>query len=187
MTAGCPDVRETAELAQRFGCLTQLLAGSDVETPVMIDGSLLPFSLPSVQREKITAALDGGRIGFDGGAMLLALAERHMGIVDRLTSEIADRRGPARVVHALSEILLTRILESVFRRVTQRLCRAERRQRSNAAWTGKRCAIGCIATMPKAWLARAIERMGSGATTADSGTASAGGQMDRCGPRPGEG
>jgi hypothetical protein len=37
----------------------------------MIDDSLLPFSLPSVDRKKITAAFDGGRISSDGGAMLL--------------------------------------------------------------------------------------------------------------------
>jgi len=42
----------------------------------MIDDSLLPFSLPSVDRRKITAAFDGGRISSDGGAMLLGLAER---------------------------------------------------------------------------------------------------------------
>ena len=44
----------------------------------MIDDSLLPFSLPSVDRKKITAAFDGGRISSDGGVMLLALAERRM-------------------------------------------------------------------------------------------------------------
>jgi hypothetical protein len=76
----------------------------------MIDDSLLPFSLPSVQRKKITAAFDGGRISSDGGVMLLALAERRMGIADRLAAEITDRRDPARVVHALSDILRARML-----------------------------------------------------------------------------
>ena len=76
----------------------------------MIDDSLLPFSLPSVGRKKITAAFDGGRISSDGGVMLLALAERRMGIADRLAAEITDRRDPTRVVHALSDILRARIL-----------------------------------------------------------------------------
>ena len=71
----------------------------------MIDDSLLPFSLPSVHRKKITAGFDGGRISSDGGVMLLALAERRMGIADRLAAEITDRRDPRRVVHALSDIL----------------------------------------------------------------------------------
>jgi hypothetical protein len=76
----------------------------------MIDDSLLPFSLPSVERKKITAAFDGGRISSDGGAMLLGLAERRMGIADRLAGEIIDRREPRRVVHAVSDILRARIL-----------------------------------------------------------------------------
>jgi hypothetical protein len=76
----------------------------------MIDDSLLPFSLPSVQRKKITAAFDGGRISSDGGVMLLRLAERRIGIADRLAAEITDRRDPTRVVHALSDILRARIL-----------------------------------------------------------------------------
>jgi hypothetical protein len=76
----------------------------------MTDDSLLPFSLPSVARKRITAAFDGGRISSDGGVMLLALAERRMGIADRLAAEIADRRDPRRVVHTLSDILRARIL-----------------------------------------------------------------------------
>ena len=76
----------------------------------MIDDSLLPFSLPSVDRKKITAAFDGGRISSDGGVMLLALAERRMGIAARLAAEIIDRRDPTGVVHALSDILRARIL-----------------------------------------------------------------------------
>src|SRR5690349_820322 len=42
--------------------------------------------------------------------MLLALAERRLGIADRLAAEITDRRDPTRVVHALSDILRARIL-----------------------------------------------------------------------------
>ena len=76
----------------------------------MIDDSLLPFSLPSVRRKKITAAFDGGRISSDGGVMLLGLAERRMGIADKLAAEITDRREPTRVIHALSDILRARIL-----------------------------------------------------------------------------
>jgi len=76
----------------------------------MTNDSLLPFSLPSVERKKVTAAFDGGRISSDGGVMLLALAERRMGIADKLAAEIVDRRDPTRVVHTLSDILRARIL-----------------------------------------------------------------------------
>ena len=75
----------------------------------MIDDSLLPFSLPSVDRKKITAAFDGGRISSDGGVMLLALAERRIGIAARLAAEIIDRRDPTRIVHGVSDILRARM------------------------------------------------------------------------------
>ena len=76
----------------------------------MTDDTLLPFSLPSVERKKVTAAFDGGRLSSDGGVMLLALAERRIGIADRLAAEIVDRRDPTRIVHTLSDILRARIL-----------------------------------------------------------------------------
>src|ERR1700753_1230198 len=76
----------------------------------MTNDSLLPFSLPSVERQKITAVFDGGRLSSDGGVMVLTLAERRIGIADRLAAEIVDRRDPARVVHTLSDILRPRIL-----------------------------------------------------------------------------
>ena len=76
----------------------------------MTEDRVLPFSLPSVRRKKITAAFDGGRISSDGDVMLLALAERRMGIAARLAAEITDRRDRARVVHALADILRARIL-----------------------------------------------------------------------------
>ena len=76
----------------------------------MTEDRVLPFSLPSVRRKKITAAFDGGRISSDGGVMLLALAERRMGIAATLAAEITDRRDRTRVVHALADILRARIL-----------------------------------------------------------------------------
>ena len=59
---------------------------------------------------KITAAFDGGRLSSDGGVMLLSAAARRMGIAEKLAAVIPDRRDQTRVVHSLSEILLTRIL-----------------------------------------------------------------------------
>ncbi len=76
----------------------------------MIDDTLLPFLLPSVERKKITAAFDGGRLSSDGGVMLLALAERRLGIADKLAAQISDRRDPTRVIHALPDILRARML-----------------------------------------------------------------------------
>src|SRR5580704_16211821 len=75
----------------------------------MIDDSLLPFSFPAVERKKITAAFDGGRITSDGGVMLLAQAERRLGIADQLARVIPDDRDPDRVTHLLADILRARI------------------------------------------------------------------------------
>jgi hypothetical protein len=74
----------------------------------MSDDNLLPFSFPAVQRKKITAAFDGGRITSDGGVMLLALAERRLGD-ERLAQVIPDRRDQERVTHLLPDILRARI------------------------------------------------------------------------------
>jgi hypothetical protein len=75
----------------------------------MSDDNLLPFSFPAVQRKKITAAFDGGRITSDGGVMLLAQAERRLGIAERLAQVIPDRRDQERVTHLLPDILRARI------------------------------------------------------------------------------
>jgi Transposase DDE domain group 1 len=75
----------------------------------MSDDNLLPFSFPAVQRKKITAAFDGGRITSDGGVMLLAQAERRLCIAERLAQVIPDGRDPDRVIHLLPDILRARI------------------------------------------------------------------------------
>lgn len=75
----------------------------------MTNDTVLPFLFPAVQRKKVTAAFDGGRITSDGGVVLLAAAERRLGLADKLAAVITDSRHPARVVHALSDILRARI------------------------------------------------------------------------------
>jgi len=69
----------------------------------------LPSNLPAVARKKVSAAFDGGRITSDGGVMLLAQAERRLGIADRLARVIPDGRDADRVVHLLPDILRARI------------------------------------------------------------------------------
>jgi len=76
----------------------------------MDDDTGLLFDLPSVGRKKVSAAFDGGRITSDGGVALLALAERRIGIVDRIAALIADPRDPALVTHSLASILRARVL-----------------------------------------------------------------------------
>lgn len=69
----------------------------------------LPFCFPAVSRKKTTAAFDGGRLTSDGGVMLLAMAERRLGIANRLAAVIPDRRDPTRIVHALDDMIRARI------------------------------------------------------------------------------
>ena len=50
----------------------------------MVYDSVVPFGFPAICRKKVTAAFDGGRLTSDGGVLLLAQAERRMGIAERL-------------------------------------------------------------------------------------------------------
>jgi hypothetical protein len=77
--------------------------------PTDADDSLLPFSLPSIGKKKITAAFDAGRISSDGGVLLLAGADKPLGLIDRLAALIPDHRDPALITHTLSDILRARI------------------------------------------------------------------------------
>jgi hypothetical protein len=76
----------------------------------MDDDSGLLFDLPSVARKKVSAAFDGGRITSDGGVALLALADRRIGVVDRIAGLIADPRDPTLVTHSVASILRARVL-----------------------------------------------------------------------------
>ena len=76
----------------------------------MPDDTIEPFGFPAVGRKKVTAAFDGGRLTSDGGVMLLAAAERRLGIVQRLAALISDPRKPQCVTHSVADILRARIL-----------------------------------------------------------------------------
>ncbi len=75
----------------------------------MTEPALLSLSFPAIRTKKVTGAFDGGAITSDAG-VLLAQAERRIGIVDRLAALIPDGRDPARVVHSLSDIMRARVL-----------------------------------------------------------------------------
>jgi hypothetical protein len=76
----------------------------------MLKDSLLPFSFPAVERKKVTAAFDGGRMTSDGGVMLLAAVEKELGIADRLARLITDPRNRLLVTHSVADILRARML-----------------------------------------------------------------------------
>ena len=76
----------------------------------MSEDALLPFHFPAVACKKVVAAFDGGRITSDGGVLLLAAAERRLGIADKLADLISDPRDPNLVKHSVADILRARIL-----------------------------------------------------------------------------
>jgi hypothetical protein len=76
----------------------------------MHDDISSPFGFPAVGRKKVTAAFDGGRLTSDGGVLLLAEAERAMGICARLAACVSDPRDPSRVIHRLDDVLRARVL-----------------------------------------------------------------------------
>ena len=75
----------------------------------MTDDTSLPFSFPAVSRKKITAAFDGGKLTSDGGVMLLAMADRRLGVAAKLSHVFPERRAPGRIVHSLADMIRARI------------------------------------------------------------------------------
>src|SRR5450755_4134802 len=75
----------------------------------MMDNTILPFCFPAVSRKKITAAFDGGRLTSDGGVLLLGLAERRIGVAEKLASVFPERRDPTRIVHSIADMIRARI------------------------------------------------------------------------------
>jgi hypothetical protein len=77
--------------------------------PATDDDTLLPFSLPSIGQKKITAGFDGGLISSDGGVLLLAGADKRLGLIDTLAAIIPDHRDPDLITHSMADILRARV------------------------------------------------------------------------------
>jgi len=77
--------------------------------PAADDDTLLPFTLPSICKKKVTAAFDGGMISSDGGVFLLAGADKRLGLIERLAALFPDARDPAQVTHSMADILRERV------------------------------------------------------------------------------
>src|SRR6202795_4996261 len=75
----------------------------------MTDDTLLPFDLPAVHRKKLTVDFEGGNQSSDAGLLLLREAERKLGVCRRLAEAMPDRRDPARVRHAMFEMVMARV------------------------------------------------------------------------------
>ena len=78
--------------------------------PADAEDTLLPFDLPSIGKKKVTAAFDGGQVSSDGGVLLLAGADKRLGLIERLAGPIPDHRDPALITHTMADILRARVL-----------------------------------------------------------------------------
>jgi hypothetical protein len=74
----------------------------------MTDDTIPLFSFPAVEGKKVTAAFDGGRLSSDGGVMLLSMAERRLGVAERLARCLPDRRDRSRIAHTIADMIRAR-------------------------------------------------------------------------------
>ena len=58
---------------------------------------------------EVVGTFDGGDMSSDGGVVLVAEAERKLGVIQRMASVIDDRRDPRKVRHGISEMLAQRV------------------------------------------------------------------------------
>src|ERR1700723_1775712 len=72
--------------------------------PTAADDTLLPFTLPSICRKKVTAAFDGGQISSDGGVLLLAGADRRLGLVDTLAGLVPPAPNAGLITHPMEDL-----------------------------------------------------------------------------------
>jgi hypothetical protein len=73
------------------------------------DAPFLP-GLSPVAGKPVQVTFDAGRLTSDGGVLLLAEIERHLGLAERLAHCIEDPRAPERVQHGLAEMIRFRAL-----------------------------------------------------------------------------
>ena len=71
------------------------------------NGQKLLFS--SLNRQKVEADFDGGRLTSDAGGLLLREVDRHLGLTNGLAECIADPRDPAKITHDLRTLLSQRV------------------------------------------------------------------------------
>jgi hypothetical protein len=98
------------------------------EHPLVTDTSL-SFDFPAVRGKDVTARFDGGHITSDCGAVLIARADREIGLIDAMTDQIFDKRQASKVRHSatfqystLSTTQITFSLLISFLRTTNLIC-----------------------------------------------------------------
>ncbi len=75
----------------------------------MTDCNLSRIEFPTCCRRRVEVDFAGGEISSNGGALLLAAAERRLGLLAELGRRLVDRRQGAKVEHRLAALLRQRV------------------------------------------------------------------------------
>jgi hypothetical protein len=78
----------------------------------MTENNQLALKFPSVRGKKIFADFEGGVVTSDAGLLLLRETERMVGITDRLSRCIADKRDHRYIDHSIRELMTQRIMQT---------------------------------------------------------------------------
>jgi hypothetical protein len=62
-----------------------------------------------VERRRVVAAFDGGRVSSDAGALLLGKADEAIGLIDRLAGCFVDERNPELIEHSVRTLVGQRV------------------------------------------------------------------------------
>jgi hypothetical protein len=65
---------------------------------------------PDLCQKPLVATFDQAHASSDGGAILLKAADRRLDLIPRLAACLSDARDPARVTHALADVVAQRVL-----------------------------------------------------------------------------
>lgn len=76
----------------------------------MDNNTSLSFEFPSVSGRQVTARFDGGDITSDCGALLLAQADKKIGLVEAMAAQIIDERQGSKVLHPVATLLRQRVV-----------------------------------------------------------------------------
>ena len=68
-----------------------------------------PVLFPDLVAKPLVATFDQAHASSDGGAVLLKAADRHLQLTTRLAACLSDPRDPARVTHALADLVAQRV------------------------------------------------------------------------------
>jgi Transposase DDE domain group 1 len=75
--------------------------------PTQCNAEQLEFSC--VERRRVLAAFDGGRVSSDAGALLLQRTDQAIGLIDRLAKCFTDRRDPDLIEHSVRTLIGQRV------------------------------------------------------------------------------